>query len=160
MQGICLCASLQWMPFFYLPKATSAAETTRKQVTIKRHPGKFNEMIGSYEIDNIWFAEAAFMESILRSNQQTAFCGVTFPNCCCSMLHIRMLQDQARTMMLHTQRRRPIAIVTCMWPRLTTEIHNTTWVPNQQDRKSPITLFAGSKILPGSFHHLDAQCLC
>jgi hypothetical protein len=144
------------LSYIHLQKSTNADETLEAKMAFERYASKFNVKMKSYQADNGRFAENKFMAAVKESGQTITFCGVNahFENAVAER-RIRTLQDQARTMLIHVQRRWPKAIDAHLWPyalRVANEVHNSTPTIGREDRKSPFELFARSEVTPNRNH--------
>jgi hypothetical protein len=114
-------------------------------------------MVQHYHADNGRFADNKFCEAVAQKGQSLTFCGVNahFQNGVAER-RIRELQDHARTMLIHANRRWPQAINAHLWPyaiRMANEILNST--PDITRQFTPIEAFSGTKVAtnPKHFYH-------
>ena len=135
-------------------------ETLQAKLAFEAYAKSHGVKVLQYHADNGRFADKAFRKSCEEQLQNMSFCGVNahFQNGIAEK-RIRDLQDGARTMLLHTQRRWPDAINTHLWPyamRMANDVHNNSPLTNRQ--ASPIELFSGSTVQPQlkHFHHFES----
>jgi hypothetical protein len=90
-------------------KSTNAEETLEAIVAFERYAAK--------HADNGRFGETAFKAEVRKQGQTISFCGVNahFQNAVVEW-QIRILQDQARAMLLYARGRWPSAIDAHLWP--------------------------------------------
>jgi hypothetical protein len=146
--------------YVHLQKTTSAEETLEAKAAFELYCASVGVKVLHYRADNGVFADNQWRNACTRAGQQLTFCGVNahFQNGVAER-HIRELQDQARTMMIHASKRWPAAINTNLWPdaiRMANESKNVT--PGQEDGLIPIEVFTGA---PASFnpkHHFPFGC--
>jgi hypothetical protein len=103
--------------FVHLQKSTSAQETLEAKHAFQRWANSHHVQIRHYHADNRRFAETVFMADVAKQGQMISFCGVNahFQNGKAER-RIRLLQDLARSQLLHAMQRWPIAITTNLWP--------------------------------------------
>ncbi len=103
--------------YIHLEKSTNADETHDAKLAFERFASKFKVQVKSYQADNGRFAENKFMAAVKESGQTITFCGVNahFQNAVAER-RIRILPDQARTMLIHAQLRWPKAVDAHLWP--------------------------------------------
>ena len=143
--------------YVFFHQGTTSEETLRAKQSFEAYAKGHGVKIRQYHTDNGRFTDKAFQTSCEEPYQSLSFCGVNahFQNGIAEK-KIRDLQDTARTMLLHTQRRWPDAINAHLWPyamRMASVIHNNS--PLNDKKVSPIELFSNSTILPQvkQFHH-------
>ena len=135
--------------YICVQKTTSAAETIESKRQFEAYAASCGVTIEHYHADNGVFADNKFRESVAAMNQTLSFCGVNahFQNGIAEK-RIRDLQDSARTMLIHANRRWPDAVDTHLWPyalRYASDMINVTPMRRNQDR-TPSELFTGSKV--------------
>ena len=150
------------MSYVHMQKTTNAEETLMAKEAFKRYASKVGVKVLEYQADNGRFAEADFVSDAHKKGQTLKYCGVNahFQNAVAER-RIRLLQDHARTMLLHAKHRWPDAIETSLWPyatRAANEIHNATPDVNRYDDKSPTELFTGSQVAPNLQHIKPFGC--
>jgi hypothetical protein len=143
--------------YVHLQTSTNGKETLKAKQAFKILVRSYGVEIEHHHADNGHFADNVFLTDIQKKEQGLRFCGVNHhgqnPF---AEKRIRDLQEQARTNLLHAQKRWPKAISPHLWPyslRTTSSVDNV--VPCQKDGKTPIELFSGTRISPQlrNFHH-------
>jgi len=114
--------------YVHLQTSTSAEETILVKEAFERFAGNHGIQVRHYHADNGRFAENQFREAIRQKSQTLTFCGVNahFQNGVAER-RIRELQEHARTMLVHAQRRWPQAVTVHLWPyalRMANNYHN------------------------------------
>ena len=150
------------LSYVYFQKTTDGAETLEAKLAFERYADKSQVRVQSYQADNGRFAEKAFLDHAATKGQMVTYCGVNahFQNGVAER-RIRILQDSARTMLLHAKHRWPNAIDNALWPyalRCANDVTNVTSDVSRKDRKSPLELFTGSDIRPNLSHHKVFGC--
>jgi hypothetical protein len=150
------------LSYVHLQKSTYADETLQAKHAFERYATRHGVKVRHYHADNGRFAENLWMTDIQRQGQTISFCGVDahFQNGVAER-RIRELQDQARTMLIHANRRWPTAITAHLWPyalRTANDIYNAT--PNLQHKRhrTPLELFTGSPTAPNPKHLKTFGC--
>jgi hypothetical protein len=149
------------LSFIFLQKSTSAEETIQAKEAYERFASSHGVKVQHYHADNGRFAENRFVEHVKTCGQTLSFCGVNAHHQNgIAERRIRHLQDQARTMLIHGQRRWPEAIDAHLWPyalRMANEVHNS--VPLKSlNHKTPISLFSGSSVASNPKHFYPLGC--
>ena len=134
------------LSYLHLQKSTNAEETLEAKVAFERYAAKSGVTVKHYHADNGRFGETAFKAEVLKQGQTISFCGVNahFQNAVAER-RIRILQDQARAMILHARGRWPSAIDAHLWPyaiRMANEVYNST--PTSGDTQTPYKVFLGN----------------
>jgi hypothetical protein len=145
------------LSYVHLQKTTSASETIEAKESFERFARAHGVTVTHYHADNGRFADNKFREAVAMKHQTLSFCGVNahFQNGVAER-RIRELQDLARTMLIHANRRWPQAIDAHLWPyaiRMANDAFNST--PDLTRKLTPIEAFSGSTIAinPKHFYH-------
>jgi hypothetical protein len=146
------------LSYVHLQKMTSASETIEAKDSFKHFARAHGITVLHYHADNGRFADNMFREAVASKHQTLSFCGVNahFQNGVAER-RIRELQDLARMMLIHANRRWPQAINAHLWPyaiRMANETLNLT--PDIVRNLIPIEAFSGTKdiaVNPKHFHH-------
>jgi hypothetical protein len=103
--------------YVHLQKSTNAQETLEGKHAFACWASSHNVKVKHYHADNGRFAETVFMSEVARKGQTICFCGVNahFQNGKPER-RIRVLQDLARSQLLHAMHCWPIVIMTNLWP--------------------------------------------
>jgi hypothetical protein len=144
------------MGFVYLQKTASAEETVEGKKAFEAFARRHGVRVSNYHADNGIFKAHQWMEACRRDQQGITFAGVNAHH---QNGHaesrIRELQEMARAMMNHANARWKDSITPNLWPyavRNANEANNHT--PSFQDpkRRTPIDLFAGTKVSTNPKH--------
>ena len=123
------------MGFTYLQKTASAEETLQSKRAFEAFASNRGVTIKSYHADNGIFRANDWMEDCRRMRQPMTFAGVAAHHQNgYAERRIRTLQEMARTMLIHGNRRWKAAITTQLWPyalRMASTMVNES--PNMQD---------------------------
>ena len=138
------------LTFVYHQLTTSGEETVDAKNAFETFAASSGVSIRHYHADNGRFAENKFIEAVQQKGQTISFCGVGahFQNGIAEK-RIRDLQDSARTMIIHANRRWPSAITVNLWPyalQLAADIRNAT--SNREDGRPPIGIFTSTTQTP------------
>jgi Reverse transcriptase (RNA-dependent DNA polymerase)/GAG-pre-integrase domain len=146
--------------YVHLQKSTSAEETIKGKLAFEQHAASNGIKVTHYHADNGIFADNKFRQAVSEAGQTLSFCGVNahFQNGMAER-RIRELQDHARTMLIHAQKRWPTAITTNLWPyalRMANDIMNDT--PNLVTHHIPTNDFTKSNIAVNPKHWHTFGC--
>jgi len=148
------------MGYVHVQKGATALETIEAKNAFERYSHTNGVTISHYHADNGIFADNLFRKAVEDSHQTISFCGVNahWQNGIAER-RIRELQDSARTMMIHANRRWPTAITANLWPyalRMANHAFNAT--PTIKSQLIPTEVFTGSKVAenPRDWHHFGA----
>jgi hypothetical protein len=135
--------------FIHLQKSTTAEETIEGKERFESWADTQGVLIHHYHADNGIFADNKFRKAVSESKQTLSFCGVNahFQNGMAER-RIRELQETARTMLIHANRRWPSAIDTHLWPyaiRYASDMFNHSPMKKHQGQ-SPIERFSSSLV--------------
>ena len=148
------------LSYVHLQKSTSAEETIQAKEAFERFAASHGTKVLHYHADNGIFADNKFKEHVFRNGQTLSFCGVNahFQNGIAER-KIRELQEHARTMLIHANRRWPSAVNTNLWPyalRMANDILNAT--PSVKGEEAPLNLFAQTTIATNPKHWYPFGC--
>jgi hypothetical protein len=135
--------------FVHVQKTTSADETIEAKEKFESWANSHGVAIRHYHADNGIFADNKFRAAVMAGKQTLSFCGVNahFQNGCAER-RIRELQDSARTMLIHANRRWRTTVDAHLWPyalRYACDVFN--YAPFKRNGYvSPIEKFSGSKV--------------
>ena len=146
--------------FVYLQKSTSMQETIDAKEAFERYAAQHGVSVHHYHGDNGRFQDNDWTRHLAKHGQTMSFSGVGahFQNGVAEK-RIRDLQDAARTMILHSQRRWPNAIDAHLWPyavRLACDIDNNT--PRIKTAETPIERFSSIPVQPRTKHYHHFGC--
>ena len=149
--------------YIHLQKSASEEETLAGKQAFEQHCRQFNVNIKAYHADNGIFTANAWKQSCIDKEQTLTYAGVgAHHQNGVAERRIRLLQDMARTMIIHAYIRWPKAITANLWPyaiRMANDVLNST--PNLQhpDKGIPEALFTNNKSIasnPKHWHHFGA----
>jgi len=145
------------LSFVHLQKTTSAEETIEGKSKFEAYASSNGVEVQHYHADNGVFADNKFRQAVITSRQTLSFCGVNahFQNGMAER-RIRELQDSARTMLIHANRRWPTAVDAHLWPyalRYANDMFNHAPFA-RNNNVSPIERFSGTKVV---FNRKDAH---
>ena len=124
--------------FVYLQKSTSAEETLQGKEAYERWAQTHGVKVKAYHADNGVFRAHDWVRACRDNQQPLTFAGVNAHHQNgMAERRIRELQDTARTMLIHANRRWPTAINAHLWPyalRMANEVYNVT--PCLQDKEA------------------------
>ena len=135
--------------YVHLQRSTSAKDTIEAKERFEAWADTHGVAILHYHADNGIFADNKFRAAVQAKNQRLTFSGVNahFQSGMAER-RIRDLQESARTMLIHAQRRWPTAITTHLWPyavRYANDMFNEA--PMQKHKETtPMELFSGSHV--------------
>jgi hypothetical protein len=141
--------------YVHLQKSTNAQETLEGKHVFACWASSHNVKVKHYHADNGQFAETVFMSEVARKGQTICFCGVNahFQNGKPER-RIRVLQDLARSQLLHAMHRWPIAITTNLWPYAISNVcHSLNNTSKKVGEKTRIEMFTGSQVRLNLNHH-------
>ena len=157
------------LTFVYLQQSTDGEETVRAKEAFERFAHQHGVKVEHYHADNGRFHDRVWLDHVHAKGQTQSFCGVgAHHQNGVSEKRIRDLQDAARCMLLHAQRRWPQAITANLWPyaiRLAADIDNSTpRLPKRGERKkeceSPIEKFSQLQVRPNLKYYHPFGCPC
>jgi hypothetical protein len=148
------------LSYVHLQKTTNASETIEAKESFEKFARAHGITVSHYHADNGRFADNKFREAVALRHQTLSFCGVNahFQNGVAER-RIRELQDMARTMLIHANRRWSQAITANLWPyalRMANDAFNST--PDITRNVTPIEAFAGTKIATNPKHFFHFGC--
>jgi hypothetical protein len=145
--------------YVHLQKSTSAEETVDSKKAFEALAKSHGVFILQYNADNGIFKANLWLETCKALNQTTTCAGVgAHHQNGVAERRIRELQDMARTMLIHAQRRWPTAITANLWPyaiRMANDSINMTPNLKAEDHRTPLESFSSTTITtnPKHWHH-------
>jgi len=148
--------------YVYLQQTTNAEETIKGKRAFEAYAKQHGVKVKSYHADNGTFRSNKWVDECKRCEQGLSFAGVNAHH---SNGHaerrIRSLQDLARAMLIHHNRRWTMPGTVHLWPyalRMANEAINET--PNMKDEKgrSPIQLFSNTEVHTHEKHWAPFGC--
>ena len=150
------------MGYVYLQKTASAEETIKAKHAFE----KFSEMRGiaikAYHADNGIFKANDWVMECCSRGQPLTFAGVNAHHQNgLAERRIRELQELARTMLIHANRRWPDAVTAHLWPyalRMANASYNATPSFQDESRRSPEQVFGDTKVSTNPKHWMPFGC--
>ncbi len=148
--------------FVYLQKSTTAEETLEGKRAFEQYAKDRGVTIHAYHADNGIFRAHKWVEACRMKGQSLTFAGVNAHHQNgMAERRIRTLQEHARTMLIHANRRWPKCITANLWPyamRMANDVLNET--PNMLDkqRRTSQQIFANTKAMPNPKHWKPFGC--
>ena len=103
--------------YVHFQKSSSAEETIQGKELFERKAASMGHNIKHYHADNGIFASQAWRSHCIANNQGLSFAGVgAHHQNGIAENKIRLLQSQARTMLIHAAKRWPDAVTANLWP--------------------------------------------
>ena len=146
--------------YVHIQRSTSSIDTVEAKEAFERYSQSHGIRVRHYHADNGRFADNLFKEAVRRKSQTLSFCGVNahWQNGVAEK-RIRDLQDLARTMMIHANRRWPEAVSVNLWPyalRMANNVLNAT--PSKSRTNPPVNAFTGTKVSINTKHFFHFGC--
>ena len=148
--------------FIYLQKGTTAKETLEGKEAFERWCATYGVTVRAYHADNGTFRAHDWVKACQEKRQPLTFAGVNAHHQNgMAERRIRELQDTARTMLIHANRRWPTAVNAHLWPyalRMANELYNVS--PSLQDKegRSPLQIFSDSPVEINPKHYKPFAC--
>jgi len=150
------------LEYAHLQKSSSGADTAEGKQTFEQYAADKGVTIQGYCADNGIFKENTWVQSCKDKKQTLKFAAVgAHHQNGYAERRIRELQDLARTMLIHANKRWPKSVTTNLWPyalRMANEVLNNT--PSMQDkqRRAPLQIFAATKVAINPKHWHPFGC--
>jgi hypothetical protein len=148
--------------YVHVQKTFSAEETLEAKQAFERYSATHGVKVLHYHADNGVFASDAWKADCARNTQTLSFAAVNAHHMNGrAERRIRELQETARAMMLHAQKRWPQAVNTHLWPyaiRMANDANNEA--PTKRSELSPIELFSKSTVRPNAKFWQPFGCPC
>ena len=135
-------------------------ETVEAKEAFERYVRSHGVQVAQYHADNGVFADNKWRKACADNQQALSFCGVNahFQNGLAER-RIRELQEQARTMLIHANKRWPETVNAHLWPyaiRMANDLFNAT--PDLARQHIPIEAFSGTKVTMNPNHWSHFGC--
>jgi hypothetical protein len=138
------------LSYVHLQTSTNAEETLNAKMEFEKYARSFGVSVSHYHADNGRFSDNEWRDDVMLKGQRLTFCGVgAHHQNGRAEKRIRDIQDLARTLLLHANRRWPDAVDARLWPYAlmsANEAINKTPFPKSEE--SPIEIFSQCKVLP------------
>ena len=135
--------------YVHFQKGHSAQETVEGKELFERLAASMGHQIRHYHADNGVFASALWRTHCIAKKQGLTFAGVgSHHQNGLAENKIRLLQSQARTMLIHAAKRWPQAVTANLWPyaiRMANDSSNELPSLQFKDGRTPLQAFAGSQ---------------
>ena len=138
--------------YVHVQKTNTAEETLEAKAVFEKLAATHGVKVRHYHADNGVFVAKAWRKACTEQGQGLTFAGVNahFQNSRAER-RIRELQELARSMLIHANRRWPDAIDTHLWPyavRMANDAHNEATA--RDGGPSPLERFSKSSVAPNS----------
>jgi hypothetical protein len=145
-----------------IQKTTSAIETLKAKMMFERAASDQGITIEAYHSDNGIFKSNAWQDSCTEKGQGLTFAGVNAHHQNGrAERRIKELQNLARTMLIHANKRWPDAITTNLWPyavRMANDVLNATPSAKFPDGRIPLSSFSKSRVTINPIHWQPFGC--
>ena len=136
--------------YVHLQKTASAEDTLEGKKAFERYAMTHGVVIYAYHADNGIFKANAWVQACQAKEQGLTFAAVGAHHTNGKAeRRIRELQDMARTMLIHANKRWPEAISANLWPyalRYANETFNAIPSLKDAERRSPLQMFARTEV--------------
>jgi Reverse transcriptase (RNA-dependent DNA polymerase) len=150
------------LSYMYLQKTPDGAETLEAKQAFERYAMDHGVRIQHYHCDNGIFSGNVWRDACHIRGQGISFSGVNAHHQNGrAERRIRELQQTARTMLIHAQRRWPTTITAHLWPyamRMANDSYNSLPSLKRKDGRSPLSVFAGVKVQINQRHWHHFGC--
>jgi hypothetical protein len=150
------------LSFVYLQKTASADETLKGKEAFELYARERGITIRAYHADNGIFKAHKWVLACRSKGQSLTFAGVNAHHMNgIAERRIRSLQELARTMLIHANRRWPKAVTANLWPyalRMANDVMNETPSMQNKDRRSPQQIFSRTNVQPNPKHWKPFGC--
>jgi hypothetical protein len=148
--------------YVYLQKGATTEETLLGKEAFERYAVSNGVTIKTYHADNGIFKSAGWVKAVWAKGQSLTFAGVNAHHQNgLAERRIRELQDSARTMLIHANRRWPSAVNAYLWPyavRMANEVYNHAPSMQDEERRSPIQIFSSTAVDMNPKHFKTFGC--
>ena len=148
--------------YVYLQKTASANETCEGKKAFEAHALRSGVRIQNYHADNGIFKANLWVQACLENGQGLMFAGVNAHHQNgVAERRIRTLQEMARTMLIHANKRWADSITTNLWPyaiRIANDAINNTPNMATKSKLNPIEVFTNTKVVGNPKHWKPFGC--
>ena len=142
----------------HLQKQLTSEEILEAKNVFEAHCRHHQVHVQHYHADNGRFADNLFVQDAIGKGQTLSYCGVNahWQNGIAERM-IRTLRETARTQLLHSIERWPIASYIHLWPysiRYSADIHNQT---HKKEEDTPLSKFTGIDAFGCPIYALDCN---
>ena len=150
------------LSYVHLRRSTSAADTLKAKIAFERFALQHGVKVQHYHANNGLFAAKEFVKACVTQEQALTFASVkAHHQNGKAEVRIKHLQEQARTMLIHANRRWPSAVTANLWPyaiRMANDSVNATLWLRDPSKRSPLELFSGSMVTKNPKHWYHFGC--
>ena len=148
--------------FVYLQKTASAEETVEGKKAFESFARRHGIRVENYHADNGIFKAHLWTETCKADGQGLTFAGVNAHHQNgVAERRIKEIQEMARTMLIHANKRWPDSVTANLWPYAVRAANDAiNYTPSLQDkgRRSPTEIFTKSKIVSNPKHWKPFGC--
>jgi hypothetical protein len=148
--------------YLYLQKTASAEETLLGKTAFEYFCAQHGVKVEHYHADNGIFRAHKWVLDCRAKGQGLTFAGVSAHHQNgMAEARIRRLQEMARTMLIHAKSKWPQEIPANLWPyamRTANEANNVTPKMTDKRRRSPLELFANTRVASNPKHWQHFGC--
>lgn len=148
--------------YLYLQKTSTAEETLLGKMAFEYYCAQHGVKVQHYHADNGIFRAHKWVLDCRAKGQGLTFAGVNAHHQNGrAEARIRRLQEMARTMLIHAKSKWPQEISANLWPyamRTANEANNITPNMNDKRRRSPMELFANTRVASNPKHWQHFGC--
>jgi Reverse transcriptase (RNA-dependent DNA polymerase) len=154
----------QWsrLGYVYLQKTASAEETVEGKKAFEAMARRHGVRIENYHADNGIFKAHLWVDACTKERQGITYAGVNAHHQNgVAERRIRELQELARAMLIHANSRWKESITANLWPyaiRMASDAVNSTPSFQDRSRRSPMEMFAGTKVATNPKHWKPFGC--
>ena len=148
--------------YTHLQKSADADETVEAKVAFEAFMDSMGILVKAYHADNGIFRAHKWTQACAEQKQRLTFAGVNAHHQNgMAERRIRELQEMARTMMVHANRRWPRCFSTMLWPyalRMANHVYNNTPFQRHENHLTPIQAASGATVEVNKKHFKTFGC--
>ena len=148
--------------YVHLQKSADAEETVQGKAIFESHMASMGVKIRGYHADNGIFRAHKWVNSCRLMQQTLTFAGVNAHHQNgYAERRIRELQETARAMLIHANRKWPGNVSTNLWPyalRMASEVYNNTPCFQLEENKTPLQHVSNSDVMINQKHYKTFGC--
>ena len=148
--------------YVHLQKSADAEETVQGKFIFEAHMASMGVHVKGYHADNGIFRAHKWVNSCRHKQQSLSFAGVNAHHQNgYAERRIRELQESARAMLIHANRKWPGNISTNLWPyaiRMANGIYNNTPCFQLEENKTPMQYVSNSDVMINQKHYKTFGC--
>ena len=142
--------------YVHLQRSSEAEETVQGKLAFERYMQSIGVSVQGYQADNGIFRANKWQAACREKNQSLSFTGVNAHH---QNGHaerrIRELQDAARAMLIHANRRWPRCVTTNLWPytiKMASDVFNNTPCFQHKEYNTPLQVASRTNVNKKYFH--------